>query len=49
LAFEKRFNDLLSIGDREDFVEALTRGLPAKPADMLAILRQNQGRTPVEA
>lgn len=45
LAFEKRWNPMLSLG-REEFVEAVSQGIPAKPAEMEAILRFNQGRAP---
>lgn len=49
LAFERRFNDLLTIQDRRAFVETLVRDLPAKPAEMLEIIAINQGRRPVGA
>ncbi len=42
LAFERRFNPLLSL-EKAAFVEAVTR-VPAKPADMTAILALNAGR-----
>jgi len=42
LGFEKRNNPMLSL-DREAFVAALS-DVPAKPDDMLAVLRENQGR-----
>ncbi len=44
LAFEKRFNQFLALASEADFVAAVTRELPAKPADMAAILAANQGR-----
>ena len=44
VAFEKRFNPLLSIASEDAFVTALTAELPPKPAGMEATLRQNQGR-----
>jgi glyoxylase-like metal-dependent hydrolase (beta-lactamase superfamily II) len=44
MAFEKRFNPLLSIASEDAFVAALTAELPPKPAGMEAMLRQNQGR-----
>ena len=49
LAFEKRFNQLLTIPDRRTFVETLVRELPEKPAKMLEIIAINQGRQPAEA
>jgi hydroxyacylglutathione hydrolase len=45
LAFEKRWNPSLSLGC-EDFVAKVSEGIPAKPAEMEAILRFNQGRAP---
>jgi hydroxyacylglutathione hydrolase len=42
IAFEKRWNALLS-RSKEEFVQAVT-DVPAKPAEMQAILRANQGR-----
>jgi hypothetical protein len=44
VAFEKRFNPVLSITSEDAFVAALTAELPPQPAGMEAILRQNQGR-----
>jgi glyoxylase-like metal-dependent hydrolase (beta-lactamase superfamily II) len=44
LAFEKRFNPLLALASEDAFVATVTADLPAKPADMEAILRRNQGR-----
>jgi hydroxyacylglutathione hydrolase len=44
VAFEKRFNPLLSITSEDAFVAALTAELPPKPVGMEAMLRQNQGR-----
>ena len=43
LAFEKRWNPVLEL-DRSEFVEKMTSGMLAKPADMESILRANQGR-----
>jgi hydroxyacylglutathione hydrolase len=43
LAFEKRWNPVLKL-DRSAFVEKMTSGMLAKPADMESILRANQGR-----
>lgn len=43
IAFERRYNPLLSL-DRAAFVEALS-DVPAKPADMEAILTINKGAT----
>lgn len=48
IAFEKRFNGLLSIHDRQTFVETLVRDIPEKPAKMHEILAVNRGQTPVE-
>lgn len=45
LAFEKRWNPLLKLGS-EEFVNTVGEGIPAKPAEMEAILRFNRGRTP---
>lgn len=44
IAFEKRWNPLLSY-NKEEFVNALV-DVPAKPAQMELIMRQNQGRAP---
>jgi hydroxyacylglutathione hydrolase len=44
VAFEKRFNSALAIASEDAFVAALTAELPAKPAEMAATLRKNQGR-----
>lgn len=44
LAFEKRWNPVLSL-DRDAFIEKMTSGRLAKPAEMESILRANQGRT----
>jgi glyoxylase-like metal-dependent hydrolase (beta-lactamase superfamily II) len=41
IAFEKRFNPLLSVG-REAFVSALS-DVPQKPGDMMALLAANRG------
>ena len=43
LAFEKRWNPVLKL-DRSAFVEKMTSGMLAEPADMESILRANQGR-----
>lgn len=45
VAFEKRWNPLLSL-PRDEFVARTAEGIPAKPAEMEAILRFNQGRAP---
>jgi glyoxylase-like metal-dependent hydrolase (beta-lactamase superfamily II) len=45
LAFERRWNPALSLG-LEEFVAQVSEGIPAKPAEMEAILRFNQGRAP---
>ena len=42
LAFEKRWNPLLSLG-RDEFVARIADGIPAQPAEMEAILRFNRG------
>lgn len=44
VAFEKRFNRVLSIASEGAFVAALTAELPPQPAGMESALRQNQGR-----
>lgn len=41
IAFEKRFNPLLSM-EREAFIDALA-DVPAKPAELHAIIRENRG------
>jgi glyoxylase-like metal-dependent hydrolase (beta-lactamase superfamily II) len=43
LAFEKRWNPILNL-NRSDFVAKLTTDIPAKPVEMLSMLRTNQGR-----
>lgn len=43
IGFERRHNPMLAL-DREEFVAALV-DVPAKPEDMLAILRANAGET----
>jgi glyoxylase-like metal-dependent hydrolase (beta-lactamase superfamily II) len=43
LAFEKRWNPVLNL-DRTAFIEKMTSGSLAKPAEMESILRANQGR-----
>lgn len=43
IAFEKRWNALLSLS-RKDFIESVL-DVPEKPADMMSILRANQGAT----
>ena len=42
IGFEKRFNPMLTM-TQGDFVDALC-DVPAKPTDMMEILRENQGR-----
>lgn len=44
IAFERRYNDLLAITDRQAFVARMTEAVPGKPAGMMAILAVNQGR-----
>lgn len=44
IAFERRWNPLLKLA-QEAFVEEVGGYVPAKPADMEAVLRFNQGRT----
>lgn len=44
IAFERRFNPLLSSVSEDAFVAALTANLPPEPAGMEATLRQNRGR-----
>lgn len=43
LAFEKRWNPLLGVSP-EEFVNTIGEAIPAKPAEMEAILHFNQGR-----
>jgi glyoxylase-like metal-dependent hydrolase (beta-lactamase superfamily II) len=45
LAFEKRFNPLLSLTSEDDFVASVCADLPPKPAGMMETIRCNQGRT----
>jgi hydroxyacylglutathione hydrolase len=45
LAFEKRFNSLLSLTCEDDFVASVSIDLPPKPAGMIETIRRNQGRT----
>lgn len=42
LAFERRYNPTLSL-PKAEFISALTSNLPAKPAEVEAILRFNRG------
>jgi hydroxyacylglutathione hydrolase len=44
LAFERRFNAFLAFESEDAFVTALMADLPPRPAEMEAMLRQNQGR-----
>jgi hydroxyacylglutathione hydrolase len=44
LAFEKRFDSLLSLTSEDDFVASVTVDLPPKPAGMIDTIRRNQGR-----
>jgi glyoxylase-like metal-dependent hydrolase (beta-lactamase superfamily II) len=44
LAFEKRFNPLLSLTSEDEFAAAVTKDLPPKPAAMMETIRWNQGR-----
>jgi glyoxylase-like metal-dependent hydrolase (beta-lactamase superfamily II) len=41
LGFEKRWNPILSIRDREQFIERITQEIPPRPADMERILAAN--------
>lgn len=41
LGFEKRWNPLLAIRDREEFIERVARGIPPPPADMERIVAAN--------
>ena len=43
LAFEKRFNSLLSLTSEDDFVASVSIDLPPKPAAMIETMRRNQG------
>ena len=42
IGFERRWNPLLSL-PREDFIRQVSGAIPARPAEMLAVLRFNQG------
>lgn len=44
LAFEKRFNSLLSLTSEDEFVVAVNKDLPPKPVHMIETIRRNQGR-----
>lgn len=49
IAFEKRFNPMLSL-DKDEFVRTLTADIPPPPPDMSAIVAANlNGRTPAVA
>ncbi|MEC4682847.1 MAG: MBL fold metallo-hydrolase [Nitrospirota bacterium] len=41
IGFEKRFNPMLRISDRESFVRSLLRDIPERPAEMESIVRRN--------
>ncbi len=43
IAFEKRFNLLLSLNEAE-FVAAITKDIPPKPEHMMEIIRRNLGQ-----
>jgi hydroxyacylglutathione hydrolase len=43
IAFERRWNPLLQLG-RDEFVDEVGSNVPAKPTDMHATMRFNQGR-----
>ncbi len=45
LGFEKRWNPTLAL-DKAAFVDALTRDIPPRPADMDAMVRANLGLAP---
>jgi glyoxylase-like metal-dependent hydrolase (beta-lactamase superfamily II) len=42
LAFEKRWNPMLSL-DRDDFIKALTKDIPPRPAEMDRMVKVNMG------
>ncbi len=42
IGFERRWNPLIGL-DAEEFVRQVAGDVPAKPADMVAVLRQNRG------
>lgn len=42
IGFEKRFNPLLAIDDRGDFIERVVSDIPPRPADMERILAANR-------
>ena len=41
LGFEKRFNPMLKITDKNEFVHALTAEIPPRPAEMDRIVQAN--------
>jgi glyoxylase-like metal-dependent hydrolase (beta-lactamase superfamily II) len=41
IGFEKRFNPILKISDRESFVRSLLRDIPERPAEMESVVRRN--------
>ena len=43
IGFEKRWNPSLAIGDRAAFIDAVTRDMPPRPADMERIVAANTG------
>jgi len=45
IGFERRFNPMLRLPSKEEFVRELTAARPAKPLNMEAILATNQGTT----
>lgn len=44
IGFEKRWNASLCLRDRAAFIDALTRGIPRRPADMDRIVAINTGQ-----
>jgi hydroxyacylglutathione hydrolase len=43
IGFERRFNPVVQIGDRDDFVRVVSSEIPAKPLNMDAIIATNRG------
>ena len=43
IAFEKRFNPLLSLSE-DEFIAAISKDVGPKPQEMMNIITRNQGR-----
>lgn len=46
IGFERRYNAALQAESREEFIDFMIGNLPPRPANMLHIVRVNQGRAP---